>query len=184
LKTRTKHKVESLDSPTAWETDTQAIFGPELQRTEAVKRGLVSVAEVLHYIERDRLLTRRDLAQFLNLPMRTLTNLVPQIPHFRLGKRLLFRKSEVLEWLETRRVREKHFTLDEAGRIARRRLQTGKAFKARHRVVKCSGLGSRPQSCKPRPDATNSISDVTVSPGRPCNDHSNHERATKDHSSS
>lgn len=62
--------------------------------------GTVSVREILAYLDGDRFLTKREVSEYLNLSFRTLDKLLRRLPHYRLGSKLLFRKSEIDEWME------------------------------------------------------------------------------------
>jgi nitrogen PTS system EIIA component len=56
----------------------------------------------------ERLLTAAELAELLNFSAGTIVDWAERgtIPAFKLGGRLRFRESEVLEWLEQRRVQK------------------------------------------------------------------------------
>lgn len=55
----------------------------------------------------ERLLTARELAELLGFAAGTVVDWAErgELPAFKLGGRLRFRESEVLDWLEARRVR-------------------------------------------------------------------------------
>ena len=60
----------------------------------------------LYTVANERLLTRREVGEFLKIPPATLAawaykGLGP--PYLRVGRHALYRESELLEWLETRR---------------------------------------------------------------------------------
>ncbi len=65
--------------------------------------GVVSVAEVLLYFSQDRYLDKREAAAYTCLSTRNLEARLPEIPHFRVGKKILFKKSELDRWMETYR---------------------------------------------------------------------------------
>ena len=67
---------------------------------------LVSVQEVLAYLEADRYLNLKEAAEFLPLSERTLRQHLNEIPHFRYGKKIIFRRSDLDRWMETFRVRD------------------------------------------------------------------------------
>jgi excisionase family DNA binding protein len=54
----------------------------------------------------DRLLTARELAELLGFAAGTIVDWAErgEVPCFKLGGRLRFRESEVVEWLEARRL--------------------------------------------------------------------------------
>jgi excisionase family DNA binding protein len=45
----------------------------------------------------------RDLSNYLKVKMKTLYALVPEIPHYRVGKLIRFRKEEIDSWMEHKR---------------------------------------------------------------------------------
>jgi len=45
----------------------------------------------------------RDLSNYLKVKIKTLYALVPEIPHYRVGKLIRFRKQEIDSWMEDRR---------------------------------------------------------------------------------
>ena len=64
---------------------------------------MVSVQEVLVYFDRDRYLDKQEAAKYTSLCVRTLETRLPEIPHFRVGKKILFKKSELDHWMESYR---------------------------------------------------------------------------------
>jgi hypothetical protein len=62
-------------------------------------RGVISIAEVLQYLQSDRYMGKREAAGYLALSIRTLES-HSEIKRFRIGKKLLYRKSILDEWLE------------------------------------------------------------------------------------
>jgi len=56
----------------------------------------------------------RDLSHYLKVKMKTLYALVPEIPHYRVGKLIRFRKQEIDSWMEHHR-----------GRVCGQDVQTG-----------------------------------------------------------
>jgi excisionase family DNA binding protein len=71
-------------------------------RKDQVKifQGIVSVAEILHYISEDRSLPLSEAMRYLSLSERSLRKLLPEIKHYRVGSKLLFKKSDLDEWME------------------------------------------------------------------------------------
>ena len=61
---------------------------------------LVSVKEVLGYMAQDRYMGKRQAAAYTSLSIRTLEGRLDEIPHFRLNKKVLFKKSELDRWME------------------------------------------------------------------------------------
>jgi excisionase family DNA binding protein len=69
-------------------------------RTDPVAQGTVSVAEVLHYIAEDRFITLAEACRYLSLSERTKRERRPEIRHYRMGAKLLFKKSDLDRWME------------------------------------------------------------------------------------
>jgi len=53
------------------------------------------------------LLTREDLMEYLKIKRSTLQKLMNRmdLPYFKLGRRVLFKKAEIDRWLESKRVK-------------------------------------------------------------------------------
>jgi excisionase family DNA binding protein len=69
---------------------------------------LVSVKEILGYLTQDRYMGKREAAAYTGLSTRTLESNLDEIPHFRVGKKILFKKSELDRWMETHREGDSH----------------------------------------------------------------------------
>ena len=70
--------------------------------------GTVSVREILAYLDQDRYLNLAEAAKYLSVSTRTIRDRLDEIPHRRVGTRiLLFKKSELDTWLEQYREGEK-----------------------------------------------------------------------------
>ncbi len=67
------------------------------------EQTVVSAREILAYVDRDRYLDKREAAAYTCLSTRNLETRLPEIPHFRVGQKILFRKSELDRWMETYR---------------------------------------------------------------------------------
>ena len=65
--------------------------------------AVVSVQEILSYVAQDCYLDKREAAAYTSLSTRTLEGRLDEIPHFRVGKKILFKKSELDHWMETHR---------------------------------------------------------------------------------
>ena len=89
------------------------------QQTEVLD-GTVSVREILNFIEQDRYLDLKEAAQYLPLSYRTIWEHRKTIPHFRYGNKIIFKKSELDQWMETFRVRDQD--LDAAMKMAEKML--------------------------------------------------------------
>jgi excisionase family DNA binding protein len=63
-------------------------------------KGNVSVAEILVYLEQDHYLSKKDASKYLALSVRTMDARINEIPHFRVGTKMLFKKSELDKWME------------------------------------------------------------------------------------
>ncbi len=64
------------------------------------EQTVVSVQEVIAYIDRDRYLDKKEAAAYTSLSIRNLEARLGEIPHYRVGKKILFKKSELDRWLE------------------------------------------------------------------------------------
>ena len=73
---------------------------------EQIERSTISVREVLIYLETDRYLDLKGAAEYLPLSERTIRQHISEIPHFRYGKKIIFRRSELDRWMESFRVRD------------------------------------------------------------------------------
>jgi len=65
-----------------------------------LKGAVVSVQEILAYVDRDRYLDKRQAAAYTSLSTRNLESRLGEIPHFLVGNKILFKKSELDQWLE------------------------------------------------------------------------------------
>jgi excisionase family DNA binding protein len=61
--------------------------------------GSVSVSEIIGYLSQDRYLSMPETMAYIGLSERTIRKHLPEIPHFRVGSKLLFRKSELDAWI-------------------------------------------------------------------------------------
>jgi len=67
---------------------------------EQIEQSTISVREVLAYLETDRYLNLAQASEYLSISQRTIRGLLDEIPHYRVGsKMLLFKKSELDEWM-------------------------------------------------------------------------------------
>jgi excisionase family DNA binding protein len=56
-------------------------------------------------MEEDRLLTKKEAQEYLRISRTTLERkIMKEIPYIKLGKRVLFRKSDIEKYLETKKV--------------------------------------------------------------------------------
>ena len=65
---------------------------------------VVSVKEVLLHFSQDRYLDKKEAASYTSLSTRNLEARLSEIPHFRVGQKILFKKSEIDRWMEAHRV--------------------------------------------------------------------------------
>ena len=73
----------------------------QMSEGEQVLDAVVSVREVLNLIESDRYLSLTEAAKYLSVSTRTIRDRLDEIPHRRVGTRiLLFKKSELDAWLD------------------------------------------------------------------------------------
>ena len=67
---------------------------------ERIEEGLITVREVLGYLDPDRYLDLAQASDYLAMSTRTIRDRLDAIPHYRVGsKMLLFKKSELDEWM-------------------------------------------------------------------------------------
>jgi len=72
----------------------------QMSKQEHILDGVVSVREILAYIESDRFFSLIEASRFLGFSKRGIRDRLDEIPHYRVGsKLLLFRKSELAEWM-------------------------------------------------------------------------------------
>jgi len=79
---------------------------------EASKIEVVRVADVLPLLDADRHMGKREAADFLGISVRKIEGLLDQIPHFRVGSQVLFRRSELIAWMDAHRERTTSADLD------------------------------------------------------------------------
>ena len=65
--------------------------------------GTISVHEVLAYVQNDRYMTLAQTLEYLPLSERNIRNRLSGIPHYRVGKKLLFKRSELDSWMQNYR---------------------------------------------------------------------------------
>ncbi len=87
---------------------------------EHVLAGTVSAAEILAFIAQDRYLNLAEAAKYVRLSERTLRRRLNEIrPRpFRVGNKLVFKKSDLDLWMETYRLEDVAREMDEAVSIA------------------------------------------------------------------
>ncbi len=59
--------------------------------------------EVLAYVQNDRYMTLAQTLGYLPLSERNIRNRLSGIPHYRVGKKLLFKRSELDSWMQNYR---------------------------------------------------------------------------------
>ena len=70
---------------------------------EKIPHGTVSVQEIIAYLQNDRYMGVVETARYLNLSPRTVRDELPESLRYRIGRKLLFRKSEVDRWMAGQR---------------------------------------------------------------------------------
>ena len=75
----------------------------ELVDEQRQPTGTISVHEVLAYVQNDRYMTLAQTLEYLPLSERNIRNRLPGIPHYRVGKKLLFKRSELDSWMQNYR---------------------------------------------------------------------------------
>ena len=75
-------------------------------------RGTVSVQEVLAYLDRDRYMPKSEAAAYLGISVSNIEKQLVSLPHFRVGAKVLFRKSELDRWMEKHREKPADVDLD------------------------------------------------------------------------
>ena len=71
-----------------------------LKEQEQFLEGTVSVREILAYLDQDRYLSLAQASEYLAMSTRTIRDRLDEIPHYRVGsKMLLFKRSELDEWM-------------------------------------------------------------------------------------
>jgi len=63
-------------------------------------QGLVSVSEIVAYVRSDTYMPFVETCEYLGLAERTVRMLLPEIKHYRVGRKLLFKKSELDSWIQ------------------------------------------------------------------------------------
>ena len=72
-----------------------------MKKNERFMNGVVSASEILAYLDQDRYLNLAEAAKYTSISKRTIRDRLDEIPHRRVGTRiLLFKKSELDTWLD------------------------------------------------------------------------------------
>ncbi len=73
----------------------------QMNEQKQILDGVVSVREILNFIKSDRYLSLIEASGYLAMSTRTIRDRLDEIPHRRVGKKmLLFKKSELDTWLD------------------------------------------------------------------------------------
>ena len=75
-------------------------------------RGTVSVQEILAYLDRDRYMPKSEASTYLGISVSNIEKQLVSLPHFRVGAKVLFRKSDLDRWMEKHREKPADFDLD------------------------------------------------------------------------
>jgi excisionase family DNA binding protein len=62
--------------------------------------GQVSVAEIIQYMMSDCWLDKQAASRYLSLSVRTIEEKLEEIPHSKVGRKLLFKRSQLDAWVE------------------------------------------------------------------------------------
>ena len=74
-------------------------------------KGTVDIHEVLAYLHADCYLDKKKAADYLDISVSNLEKRLKEIPHFRLGQKVLFKRSELDVWMEQFRERDEALDL-------------------------------------------------------------------------
>ena len=85
-------------------------------RRKQIEQSVISAAEILVYLRNDHYLDLKQASEYLSLSERTIREHLKTTPHYRFRRKIIFRKSELDQWMETFRVRDQD--LDQAMRKA------------------------------------------------------------------
>jgi excisionase family DNA binding protein len=66
-------------------------------------KATISVSEVIRYLQRDSYLPMKQAAEYLGLSPRFLASRKFEIRHYRRGGKILFKRSDLDEWIEQHR---------------------------------------------------------------------------------
>jgi len=83
--------------------------------TTSSKVAVVRLCDVLPLLDADRHIGKREAAAFLGMSVRKIEGLLADIPHFRVGGQVLFRKSELIAWMNRHR---EHTSAADLARLA------------------------------------------------------------------
>ena len=67
--------------------------------------GLIDIRQILDYLETDRYLDKASAATYLSLSVRTLENYMGEIQHYKIKRKILFKRSELDTWMQRHRVK-------------------------------------------------------------------------------
>ena len=65
-----------------------------------ILHGTVCVQDILSYVQNDHFMGKVKASQYLGISIRNIENRLEEIPHFRVGRKLLFKRSELDAWME------------------------------------------------------------------------------------
>jgi excisionase family DNA binding protein len=80
---------------------------------DSISKGtVVAVHEILSYLDRDRYMPKSEAAVYMGISVSNVEKQLNSIPHFRVGVKVLFRKSELDRWMEKHREKPADLDLD------------------------------------------------------------------------
>jgi excisionase family DNA binding protein len=59
--------------------------------------------EIADPMKEGRFLSIEEVSQYLNIKLKTLYSRVPEIPHYRVGRLIRFKKEDIDQWMESKR---------------------------------------------------------------------------------
>ena len=75
--------------------------------------GVIDVRQVLDLIAKDRYMSKSEAARYLSLSIRTLESHMQEMPHYKVNRKVLFKRSELDLWMQRHRVESTSKDLDQ-----------------------------------------------------------------------
>jgi len=86
--------------------------GPEVNISGEGELKLILREVLQEIVDRDRYLSKSGASQYLGMSVSNIEKRLASIPHFRVGSKVMFRKSELDRWMEKQRERATDLDLD------------------------------------------------------------------------